>query len=224
MSGNQLLDLKNYKQADELPNMKFLSFFLILTVFVTRGFCGDQSKSQKDTNGIVFREPFTLTLHVDKEHYYEQKIPKIPYVHENDVYLFKGDSFGIDLNITNDVIQSVVYQPDTNKAAVTFRFSQIVETDGKSMMILETKNNTKQKLFFDALMTVPDRQRAMKTSLLPVRPELGSYESWPHPIVQLVLRNIRLKEKSDVEQNSPVEKKEPVKPKTSQTSAANRFQ
>jgi hypothetical protein len=112
--------------------MKVFSFLLILTIFITRGFCGDQSKSQTDTNGIVFREPFTLTLHVDKEHYYEEKFPKIPYVHENDVYLFRGDSFGIDLNITNNAIQSVVYQPNTNKAAVTFQFSQIVETNGKS--------------------------------------------------------------------------------------------
>jgi hypothetical protein len=84
-----------------------------------------------------------------------------------------------------------------------------------------TKNNTKQKLFFDALMTVPDRQKPLKTSLLPVRPGLGSYESWPHPIVQLMLRNIRLKEESNAQQHSPAEKKEPIKRKTPQTSAAN---
>jgi hypothetical protein len=173
------------------PFIKFC-FLIFFTASVVSGVCEDQVKSEANTtNSIVFREPFTLTLHVDKEHSYEEKIPKIPYVHKGSVYLFKGDSFGIDLDITNDTIRSVVYQADTNKAAVTLRFTQEVETNGEAMMMLVIKNNTDKKLFFDALMTVPERKNALKTSILPVGPGLSNYESWQYPIIQLVLRNIR---------------------------------
>ena len=161
-----------------------------------RGKCEEQPHSQPGTNAVVFRDPFTLKLHVDKEHYYEQEFPKIPYVYQNDVYLMKGDSFGIDLQITNGVIGAISYQPDTNKASVTLRFTQEIENDGDAMMMLVIKNQTDLKLYTDALITVPGRKKPGKTSILPVGPHLVGYESWPHPIVQLVLRNIRLQEKS----------------------------
>jgi hypothetical protein len=75
------------------------------------------------------------------------------------------------------------------------------------MMVLVTRNKLKQKLFFDALMTVPEKKEIYKTTVLPVRPSLSTVESWPHPIVQLVLRNFRFSEK-------PGEQTEIVDPQT----------
>lgn len=143
----------------------------------------------KDT---VFHEPFTLKLHIDKEHFYEEKIGKIPFVHDGDVYLFKGDEFGLTLNIQTNSIRTVKYQPDLKKADVTLKFTQEVQPDGSAMMMLHIHNNTKQTLNMDALMTVPDKKGIAKTTILPVQPGLSGFESWPHPIVQLVLRNIRI--------------------------------
>jgi len=60
------------------------------------------------------------------------------------------------------------------------------------MMMLVLKSNIKQVLYQDALMTIPGKKGIYKTSILPLQPGLGGYESWPHPIVQLVLRNFRL--------------------------------
>ncbi|HEV3300528.1 MAG TPA: hypothetical protein VG055_12850 [Planctomycetaceae bacterium] len=140
----------------------------------------------------VFREPFTLKLHVDKERYYEEKIGKIPYVHKGMVYLFKGDEFGLTLDIQNNTVRGVEYQKDLKKAHVTLKFTQEVRPDGTAMMMLHIHNNTKQTLNFDALMTVPTEKAIFKTTILPVRPGLGDFETWPHPIVQLVLRNIRI--------------------------------
>src|SRR5229473_3239782 len=52
-----------------------------------------QSQAPTDSAAPVFRNPFTLKLHIDKEHYYEERFDKIPYVEQNDVYLFAGESF-----------------------------------------------------------------------------------------------------------------------------------
>ena len=146
----------------------------------------------KTVEDVVFREPFTLNLHVDKENYYEEKFGKIPYVHKGNVYLFKGDAFGLTLDIKDDVIREIKYQPDLEKADVTLNFTQKVQADKTAMMMLVIRNNTEHKLNFGAIMTVPGKKGIAKTSILPVEAGLSGYESWPHPIVQLVLREIRI--------------------------------
>lgn len=142
----------------------------------------------------VFRDPFTLKLRVDKDHYYEQRFDKVPYVVQNDVYLFAGENFGITLDIKENQVSGIVYQPDLTKADVWFSFSQSKDLqDGKGMMLI-IQNKSKHKLLLDALMTVPGRKDIQKTSIVPIEAGLSDYEAWPHPIVQLVLRNPRFSE------------------------------
>jgi hypothetical protein len=141
----------------------------------------------------VFREPFTLKVRVDKDHYYEESYDKrIPYVSENDVYLFSGENFGINLNLKGDEVAEVVYQPDIKKADVWFSFAQSKELGGAAMMLI-IQNKMKRQLHMDALMTVPGKE-GNYTSILPIEAGLSDYESWPHPIVQLVLSNFQLSE------------------------------
>jgi hypothetical protein len=171
--------------------MKTLLSTLLLMASATVTFAADTA-AKKPNDSTVFREPFTLKLHVDKEHFYEEKFGKIPFVHDGDVYLFKGDEFGLILDIQDNSIRTVKYQRDVKKADVTLKFTQEVQPDGSAMMILHVHNNTKQTLNLDALMTVPEKKGIAKTSILPVQPGLSGFESWPHPIVQLVLRNLRI--------------------------------
>lgn len=163
-----------------------LSFLIILSCALLA-----KQQSPPEESTPTFREAFTLKLRVDKNHYYEQHFDKVPYVAENDVYLFVGDHFGVNLTDRNAEFLIVTYQPDTAKADVQFGFTQ--EKAGKSttMMLLTVQNKLKRRLSYDALMTVPKKEEIMKTHVLPVEPRLISFESWPHPIVQLVLRNFR---------------------------------
>jgi hypothetical protein len=65
-------------------------------------------------------------------------------------------------------------------------------------------------------MTIPGKEEILKTNVLPVEPNLSDFESWPHPIVQLVLRDFRFSEKpkqSDA-QEKPKEQTETVDRKT----------
>src|SRR5580693_2043537 len=74
-------------------------------------------------NGAVLRQPFTQKLKVDKDHYSEERYDRrIPYVSENEVYLFLGDKFGVNITVRDGGIVSVRYQPDVAKADVWFRF------------------------------------------------------------------------------------------------------
>ena len=189
-----------------------LAFVLVATAPIA-AVSEAQSGTSKSSDAPEFRAPFTLKLHVDKEHFYEEKFKKMPYVHQNDVYLFKDDAFGIDLHIGNGKITKVTYQANQKKADVALKFTQEVRTNGEAMMTLVIKNQSTNKLFIDAPMTVPGKEGVFKTSIVPLLPRLdygepwSGYESWPHPIVQLVLRDFRLNEKSDNEKKVESDRK-----------------
>lgn len=165
---------------------------LIVVILVLSSACFPQPKSAAQEEP-VFRAPFTLKLRVDKEHYYEETFDRVPYVAENEVYLFAGETFGINVTITENQLSGITYQRDPAKADVEFKFTLEKSASGP-MMMLVTRNRLKRRLFFDALMTIPEKKKIYKTSVLPVEPSLSNFESWPHPIVQLVLRNFRFSE------------------------------
>lgn len=162
---------------------------LVIIALAQSSVCFPQAKSETQEEP-VFRAPFSLKLHIDNERYYEQKFDRVPFVTNGDVYLIAGEVFGINVTITGERLTGITYQPDLAKADVEFKFTQEKSPNG-FMMLLLTRNKLKRKLFFDALMTVPGKSEIYKTSVLPVEPKLSNLESWPHPIVQLVLNNFR---------------------------------
>lgn len=148
--------------------------------------------SASRANRPVTREPFTLHLKVDKDHFSDIHYDKQPYVSENEVYLFPGDKFGVNLVVKNDRVAEVRYQPDKTKADVWFGFEQPKELQDGLGMALTIDNKTKRSVSMEGLMSVPGKKDVFKTSILPVKPGKSGLESWPHPISQLVLGNLQL--------------------------------
>jgi hypothetical protein len=175
---------------------------ILRTAFVIVVVLGLPLSSIPQSNEPVFRPPFTLKLHVDDEHYYEQKFDRVPYVADGGVYLFAGEDFGIDVTVTGDRLSRITYRQDPAKADVEFKFTQETSPDGFTMLLV-TRNGLKRKLLFDALMTVPGKTEIYNTSVLPVAPSLSNFETWPHPIVQLVLRNFRFSESEPQQADRP---------------------
>jgi hypothetical protein len=141
---------------------------------------------------VVFREPFTLRLHLDKEHYVQYPIGKVPFVHNGAVYLYNGESFGLHLNVEEGAVKSLGYTPDAKTADVSLDFTQKIKEDGSSMMLLTIVNHTKYKLAMQALMVTPNSKQPTATSIIPVEPGMTNFESWPHPIAQLVLHKLKV--------------------------------
>lgn len=178
---------------------------LVVAALALSSACFPQAKSTTQEEP-VFRAPFKLKIHVDDERYYEQSFDRIPYVSGNDVYLFSGESFGINVTATENEISRIAYERNPAKAGVELRFTQEKSKNGW-MMMLVIRNKLKHRLYLDALMTVPGKEEILKTNVLPVEPNLSDFESWPHPIVQLVLRDFRFSEE-------PKQQTETVDPKT----------
>jgi hypothetical protein len=189
-------------------------FALVATALMLSSVCFSQAKSATQEEP-VFRAPFKLKIHVDDERYYEQSFDRIPYVADNDVYLFAGEAFGVNVTVTENEISHVAYERNPAKADVELRFTQEKSQNGW-MMMLVIRNKLKRRLYLDALMTRPGSDEILTTNVLPIEPNLSDFESWPHPIVQLVLRDFRFSEKSKQSdaQEKPKEQTETVDPKT----------
>jgi hypothetical protein len=114
----------------------------------------------------------------------------VPYVKDGSIYIFPGEKFGVNAEVDGDKIASLRYVKDAAKADIQLEFTKRKGGNGV-MMLLVIENKLKQTLYLDAGMQVPDRKGAYKTSILPVLAGKGGFESWPHTISLLILRNLR---------------------------------
>ena len=142
--------------------------------------------------GPVLREPFTLHLKVDKDHYSDIHYDREPYVSENEVYLFPGDKFGVNLIVKGDRVVEVRYQPDKAKADLWFGFEQPKELKNGMWMALTIDNKMKRGVSMEGLGSIPGKKDPIKTSIQSVEPGKKGTELWPHPLAQLVLGNLQL--------------------------------
>lgn len=109
------------------------------------------------------------------------------HVADNNVLLLAGDKCGVNLTGPADGTSlNVAYQPDLKKADLVLTFKK-----ESGMTILTIENRAGHWLSYEAYMKVPKRDGSYKTSVIPVGPHLSNFESWPHPIEELVLKNFK---------------------------------
>jgi len=171
--------------------MKRLLALMVLGLQVATGITSLSAQSSAG-KGPVMREPFTLRLKVDKDHYSDIHFDRQPYVSENEVYLFSGDKFGVNLVVKGDRVVEVRYQPVKEKADVWFGFEQPKELQNGIFMALTIDNKMKRGLSMEALGSIPGKKDPIKTSIRSVEAGKSGTEFWPHPIAQLVLGNMQL--------------------------------
>jgi hypothetical protein len=166
--------------------------FIVAMMILVAGIASlSAQRAKPKPTGPVMREPFDLRLKVDKAHYEQVHYDKQPYVSDNEVYLFSGEKFGVNLVVKDGRVAEVRYQPDVKKADVVFGFEQPKELQDGLGMTLTIDNKMKRAVGMEGLMTIPGKKDPLKTSILPVKAGKSGLESWPHPIWQLVLGNLR---------------------------------
>jgi hypothetical protein len=116
-----------------------------------------------------------------------QAPPESSHVTDGNVLILLGEKFGVNLTEAPDGTSvAATYQPDVKKADLVLSFKK-----ENSLMLLTIENRSSHWLAYEAHMKVPKRDGFYKTSVLPIGPHLMNFESWPHPIVELMLRNFQ---------------------------------
>jgi len=136
-----------------------------------------------------------LKLPISKGEVFKQDYPKVPYVIDNNVFIFPGETFRIGIEIGGNQVKGIAYDKDNkSEQYLEFDFKSDFMESGEVTMRLNTKNKTSKKIVFTALMVTPKSQRPTKTSILPIYAGLMSFEMWPHPILQLILTDFTVVE------------------------------
>ena len=138
------------------------------------------------------RQPFDVHLKIDKEHYSDVHFEKQPYVSEDEVYLFPGDKFGVNLVLKGDRVAAVRYQRDVAKADLVFGFEQPKELQNGLAMVLTIDNKIKRDVAMEAMGSIPGKKEPFKDKITPVKAGKSSTELWSSPIAQLVLGHFQL--------------------------------
>jgi len=109
----------------------------------------------------------------------------------NVVFMSPGDNFGVNLaGAADGTALSITEEPNLKKANLVLSFRQ-----EKGMMLFTIQNRTEHWLAYEVGIRVPKRNGFYKTSVMPLGPRLSNFESWPHPIDQLALKNFSFTEK-----------------------------
>lgn len=155
-----------------------LSTFLILSIFIN-------AQNEKPD-----RASFTLTMAIDTVNFYQQEVPKAPYfVKDKILQIYPTEKLFIETEIIGDSIHTmkVVKENLNPMKTITIEFIQNVEEKNHTGMMLTVKNPFEKKLTYEALMFINGRSEWIPTSIIPVRPNLMSFETWSDVIVSLVL-------------------------------------
>ncbi len=116
-----------------------------------------------------------------------------PIVQDKTVSIFPGETIYIAFDPGEKGPENLrsVKSADGSTNTLTFKFTQEPELfDGVGMMLF-INNPTKYSIEYDFGMMLIDSEDLFETSSVPLMPGLSNFESWPHPIFQLIMTNFR---------------------------------
>jgi hypothetical protein len=117
--------------------------------------------------------------------------------HGNQINLFAGQTLNVEVNVLADgslanfhLVRKIVHPRYT----LTFEFKQIQSDNAGWQMLLVIHNPFKRWLKYRAgyMLLSPDLPNFYATSVCPVIPGGKAAETWPYPIFQLELLDLRL--------------------------------
>ena len=144
------------------------------------------------------RKPFTLEIAANENQQYKAEIPESPYfVKDKILQIYCGEKVYVECEIVGDTISEMkIVEKNVNpKRTIEIEFSQDSNDRKNINTMLQIKNPFEKDLVYEAIMLTPRSEECRKTSTIPVRANLLSFETWPHSIISLVLENWKFKNK-----------------------------
>lgn len=142
------------------------------------------------------RKAFTLEIAANEKQQYKTEISKSPYfVHDKILQIYCGEKVFVECEILGDTISKmkIVEKNINRKRTIEIEFTQDSNDRKNINTMLQIKNPFEKDLIYQATMLTPKSQGWNRTSTIPVRANLTSFETWPHSIISLALDNWKFK-------------------------------
>ena len=157
---------------------------------------------------VSCREDTKVFLAIDAEENWEGTFPKSPYViNENLVNLIPGETIYLTATTAEGTLTELTattFKPTEGEViVVSFQQKDEDKEHKYKYMVLKISNPYTKPLKYSASMNLLGEQGMYKTSTCPVFPEKATYESWPHPILRIVMENFHFVESNSMECKEP---------------------
>src|SRR5882672_4620197 len=130
------------------------------------------------------REARNVSLRLEDGTTFERAVPRLPIVLPNGwITIYPGEEIHVELTVAR-----AVAKPVRKSATVTFKLSQQPE---RADMQLAVTHALPQNLKYSMGMMLPSGGQLFATPSCPVAPGVTTHETWPHPVFQLVIRDLR---------------------------------
>jgi len=123
---------------------------------------------------------------------FEREVPRLPIVLPTGwITVYPGEEIHVELTLARGTIRSAraVAKVARPNSTLTFKLSQ---QPGRADMQLAVSHSLPQTLKYSLGMMLPSGGQVYATASCPVPPGLTTYETWPNPVFQLVIRDLRL--------------------------------
>ena len=137
---------------------------------------------------VPCRPVTTVRLKLNNKEYFEMEFPKGPYVADGFINVLAGEEILVEFDDTEGKLSNPHYVKTAAKSERTISF-RLEQTDEGTT--LQVKNPFTKNIIYDCLIQHHSEQRLRKTSIIPVRAGLMSFEMWPYPVAQVVVSNVR---------------------------------
>jgi hypothetical protein len=137
---------------------------------------------------VVCREPKTVNLKLNNKEVLAFDFPKIPYVAEGYINVLMGEKIYVEFDEAANTLTNARYVEQIKAAEKTVTF-ELTQTD--SGTILSVKNPFSKDIIYDCLIQNYKTDGLQKTSIIPVKAKIMSFEMWGQPIPQVVISNVR---------------------------------
>jgi len=158
---------------------------------------GQQQTAEQAREAVCQRVPCrpvtTVRLKLNNKEFYEMEFPKGPYVADGFINVLAGEEVLVEFDETDGVLSNPRYVKTIAKPERTITFR--LEQPNQGTTVLRVKNPFTKNIIYDCLTQNSSEERLRKTSIIPVRAGLSNFESWPYPVVQVVVSNVRYVQK-----------------------------
>jgi len=122
-----------------------------------------------------------------------------PVIYDGSIIIYPGDELFIEAEMgeTGPINLKLVEEKLNPEKTFTFKFEQINDYGDGTYMMMGVTNPFDKMLKYQAFMVLPGDGNAHETSSCPVMPGIIGFESWPQPIFQLFLTDLKFVEPTD---------------------------
>ena len=170
------------------------TLLILLSVAVVA--VGQQQTPEQARDAVCERVPCrpatTVRLKLNAKEYSEMEFPKAPYVADGFINVLAGEEILVEFEDVDGVLSKARYVKTADKPERTISF-HLEQTDEGT--VLRVKNPFAKSITYDCVIQHYSEQRLRKTTIVPVRGGLTSFEMWPYPVAQVVLSNVRYAQK-----------------------------